>query len=404
MRSFYKFLIVVIIIGAGFIILQGLVRTKPQAKRRPVSIAVPVVEVLPLVPVTSRIMITATGLVIPAREVSLQPQVTGVVVWQNPKLIPGSLVREGEELVHIDPRDYELALEQQRSALTKARVELETELGRAAVARREWELLGGEVEVSAAGRDLALRKPQLKNAEAALVAAQSALDKAALDLERTTIRAPFNAVVLGENVEEGQRLSPGTTIATLAGSDSFRVQASVLHEDLAWIDIPGLTMTGSPSVGMEASGSRVRVLQRSGETLLNHTGFVERLLRDVDPQGRMARLLIRVPEPLKADGSAPLLLGSYVTLEIAGQEVQEVYVIPREALREDGRVWLLDESDTLEVRQVPIVWRRHDDALVRGLEPGERLITSRIAAPVPGMQLRLNGNGHQAPLKGDHQG
>ena len=79
MRSFYKFLIVVIIIGAGFIILQGLVRTKPQAKRRPVSIAVPVVEVLPLVPVTSRIMITATGLVIPAREVSLQPQVTGLL-------------------------------------------------------------------------------------------------------------------------------------------------------------------------------------------------------------------------------------------------------------------------------------------------------------------------------------
>lgn len=388
MRSFYKLLIVVVIIVIGIVIARGLVMTKPEAKRRPISIAAPLVEYIQVNPQSKEITIDTTGTVIPAREVSVQPQVSGVVVWTSPRLVPGTLVKVGEMLVRIDPRDYELAVAQQKASLTKARVDLETEQGRAEVASREWELLKGDVPYTESGRDLALRKPQLENARAGIEAARSALKKAELDLERTVIHAPFNAVIISENVDVGQLISRGVTIATLAGSDTFRVQASLNIDELAWIDVPGMNA---------GKGSKARVIQQFGAERNNHTGEVERLLPEVDAKGRMARVLISVPDPFALEREMPLLLGAYVAVEIAGKTLQNVYVIPNEAIREGERVWLLKEDNTLSVQDIQVIWRQRNVVIVQGLSPEDRLITSRISAPVDGMDLRINNNNHTTP-------
>ncbi len=383
MRSFYKIIVFLIIIGIGLAIAMGFVRTKPEAKRRPVSIAAPLVEFVEVYPQTVQIMVLANGTVIPSKEVSLQPQVPGVVVWQSPKLVPGSVVAQGEVLVRIDPRDYELAVQQQEVSLTRARLELETEQGRAEVARREWDLLADDVEYTEEGRDLALRKPQLANARAGVLAAESALKKAQLDLERTVIRAPFNAVVLQENIDVGQYLSVGKIIATLAGSDMFRVQASLSQEELEWIDIPGIH---------GGIGSPVQVIQRDGTEMHSREGRIESLLMDVDEKGRMARLFISVPDPLDPEMDMPLLLGSYVKVEIAGKTVEDVYSISPESLREGDRVWLLGSENRLEIRDVEVIRRQRNAIILKGLSGKDRVITSRISSPVSGMELRISRN------------
>jgi len=382
-----------VIILIGIVIARGLIMTKPEAKRRPVSIAAPLVEYVEVSPQSTEITIDTTGTVIPAREVSLQSQVSGVVVWANANLVPGALVKAGDVLVRIDPRDYELAVNQQRVSLTKAQVELETEQGRAEVARREWELLKGDISYTKTGRDLALRKPQLVNARAGVEAAASALKKAELDLERTVIHAPFNAVIMSENVDVGQLVSPGGIIATLAGSDTFRVQASLNSDELTWIDIPGVNA---------AKGSRARIIQLFGDKKNNHTGEVEQLVSQVEAKGRMAQVLIRVPDPFKGKSEMPLLLGAYVSARIAGKSLEDVYVIQSEALREGDKVWLLTKENTLAIKDVQVVRRQRTEVLVKGLSPRDRLITSRISAPVDGMGLRINGN-TTAPQGGGEQ-
>ena len=376
------------IITIGIMIARVLVMTKPEAKRRPISIAAPLVEYTQVNPQSQEITIDTTGTVIPAREVSVQPQVSGVVVWMSSRLVPGTLVKVGEELARIDPRDYELAVAQQKASLTKARVDFKTEQGRAEVASREWELLQGDVEYTQSGRDLALRKPQLENARAGIEAARSALRKAELDLERTVIHAPFNAVIISENVDVGQLIFPGVTVATLAGSDTFRVQASLNIDELAWIDVPGVNA---------GKGSKARVIQLFGAQRSNHTGEVERLLSEVDAKGRMAQVLISVPDPFKSKREIPLLLGAYVSVRIIGKSLQNVYVIPTEALREGDNVWLLEENNTLSVKEIQVVWRQRNVVVVQGLSPEDRLITSRISSPVDGMELRINGNNRTAP-------
>ncbi len=195
---------------------------------------------------------------------------------------------------------------------------------------------------------------------------------------------PFNAIVQEEAVEVGEVASPQTSLATLIGTDQFWVQVSVPMDDLRVIDIPAAG---------DGPGSRCTVICTTGNTQsISRPGRVIQLLGDVDPVGRMARILVAVDDPLglKSDRSAPLLLGAYVCVEIQGKSMADVCPVPRKVLREGDKIWVMNEQDELEVRSVEIVWRERDVVLVRsGIEAGERIITSQLAAPVPGMKLRL---------------
>jgi hypothetical protein len=124
------------------------------------------------------------------------------------------------------------------------------------------------------------------------------------------------------------------------------------------------------------------------------SGEVVRLLGDLEPQGRMARLLVSVPDPLgdgqADDEHAPLLLGSYVEVAIAGRELRDVFAISREELRDGDTAWIVSSQGKLDIRPVDVIFRGRDHVLVRaGLEAGERLVTSDLSSPVAGMALRL---------------
>ena len=388
MRSFYKFLLVIAIIGCGLAIAIVLIKSKPQATRKPLSVSIPMVQVIDPAIKNEPIMITARGTVIPARQVTLQPEVAGTILWQSKNLVEGAHVRAKDRLIRIDDRDYRLTVQQQKAAVTRATVELKTERGRQAIARREWKLLEEDIETTREGRELALRIPQAKNAQAALTSAESALEKANLDLSRTVIRAPFNALVTDELVDVGQRVGPGSKIATLVGTDEFWIRASIPLSDLSWIDIPDINAS---------RGSTARVVQENGFYRIERVGTVVRLLGDVDPKGRMARIIISVKDPLglkrtSGDANFPLLLGSYVTIHIQGQHARRVCVIPRSALREGNRIWILTEDNRLQFRNVDVVWNRRDDVLIRnGFNPCDRIITNRIPTPTEGMKLRPMG-------------
>lgn len=389
MRTLYRLFVIFVILGVGFAVALALVRTKPEVERRPMTIAPPLVEYVEVFPGRRDILIEVAGTPVPAREVLIQSQVAGQVIWKNPKIAPGAQVDQGEVLVRIDPRDYELTLEEQRVALTRAGVELERELALAEVARREWALLKDDTEYSEEGRRLALRKPQVENARASLAAAESALEKAKLHLERTVISAPFPSVILVDDVELGGFLSTGAPLVRLAGSEALRVEALVSLEDLSRIAIPGVNAD---------KGSTVTVIQQAGSDSRSYRGIVEGLDSRVDPRGLMAQLLIRVPDPFGGADGLPLLLGAYVNVLIEGRPEDEVYSVPAKALREDRRVWIIDEDQRLRFREVQRVWRTANDALVRGLDPGDRVVVTRIAAPVEGMLLRLAETG-KAPVK-----
>jgi multidrug efflux pump subunit AcrA (membrane-fusion protein) len=268
-------------------------------------------------------------------------------------------------------------------ALVQAEADLALELGQQEVARKEWELLRGKKSMSSQEAYLALRKPQLEQARADVAKARLDLQQAELDLERRSVLAPFNCLVLEKNVDLGAQVSTQTTIATLVGTDAYWVETSIPRDRLAWIHVPK---------GGKGTGSAARI--RSASTDNERPGQVIRLLGDIESEGRMARVLVRVDDPLflkENDPSlVPLLLGEYVHVDIQGRVLDHVVAIPRDALRDGNTIWIATSENTLDIRPADIVWRdAHVAYLGGGVQEGERIIISDIAAPVQNMDIRI---------------
>jgi len=372
-----------------------LIRTRPRAKPRPRPELSALVEVLEVAPTSLPVRIRALGVMVAAREVTVQPEVSGRIVERHSNLEPGATVRAGEELVKIDPRDYVAAVTQAVAALEKARFDLALEEGRRAVAEAEWSRLGAEVPSSEAGRSLALREPHLRAARAAVAAAESALDRARWNLERTSVRAPFDAIVLEKNADVGQVVGAQSRIARLADVSVAWAQVAVPLGDLEWIIAPDPDGNGGSAAAVWLELGRSRKAAREGR--------VVRILGDVEPAGRLARVLIAVPEPMNAvENTVPFPLGVTVEAEITGRPATNVVVLPREALREGDQVWLADERDRLLVRPVGVLRRLPDLVLVHtGLRAGERVVLGRIALAIPGMQLRIKPPASRGALAAD---
>jgi len=412
-KSMPRWLTAVIALGimfAGIAVAVIMVKTKPKPQKSEEKVVVPLVEVATIRVGTKPVVMQLHGKVMPAQSIVVMPEVGGRVMWQSPELVPGGMVKKGAPLVRLDARDYALAVQQQQAQLASQKVTLQQEHGRKTVAEREWDLFNEErrraglppLEEKEGDDDrLALREPQLKSAEIAVQSADSALARAQLQLAKTTIAAPFNAFVRSENVDVGQLVSSGYQLATLVGTDAFWVQISVPVDKLAFIDFPE----------GDRPGSKAKVWMDTGNGRVERHGEVIRLLGDLDPVGGLARILVEVPDPFLLEGHdddtaapvdagdegeptqarLPLLLGSFVHAEIAGVELRGIAEIPRVALRESNRIFVLDAEDKLDIREVDVVWGDDERVVVDGkVKDGERLVLTSLTAPVQGMHLRVD--------------
>jgi len=341
---------------------------------------------------SARTRIDAMGTVVAAETVALQPQVGGEIISVSDDLEPGGLLRRGDEILRIDPRDFELAVLQRESEVAQAQSTLRLEQGQQAIAKREFEILNETMQGD--DSELVLRKPQLESVRAQLAIARAKLEQAKLDLQRSRVRAPFNAIVESRAVDVGARVTTANTLVTLVGTDACWLEVSVPVKDLKWISIPR---------GNDTEGSKVRITNPAAwrEDAFRE-GRVIRLAGDLEKEGRMARLIVEVDDPftLKPENSDKpvMLMGSYVSVEIEGRPLEQVAAIAREYVRDGDRLWIMGTDDTLEIRKVEIVFRGHDQVFVKdGVRAGEQLVVTDLAAPVAGMPLRIQDDDNSSP-------
>ncbi len=381
-----KVVLPLLVIGLALLAAQMLIVFRPAVPKAEKSVQPTFVEVLTAQVRDERAVIVAYGTVQAHQQLVVQPEISGRVVRLNPRVVIGETLKKNAPLLQIDPRDYLAAVDEQRASLAKAEFEWRVELGNQAVAKREWRLLNPSAgEVNALSRQLALRRPHLKEKHIALAAAKSRLRKAKLDLQRTMLRAPFNALVREESVEIGQLINSQSSVAKLVGTNEFRVQVSVPIKQLDWISFPDGQAYGSPARVSRERGDGDQVVRQ---------GTVVELLGDVTEKGRMAQVLVSIADPLElkkpARARRPLLLGEYVRVEIQGPELRDVIVLPRAAIREGARVWVKNAEHQLEVRPVEIVLSRKETVLIsQGLRDGEQIITSQLPAAIPGLPLQI---------------
>ena len=361
--------------------------TEPTAKRSSATKrSAMLVEVTGLERGTFRPGITAMGTVRAEQEIVLSPRVSGEIVSISDSFTPGGFVEEGAVLLRIDPADYEVNLMQRQSDLRQATGELELELGRQDLAKKDYQEL--EETISSAHKTLVLRGPQLDTARARVEAAQAAVRRAELELERTRIRAPFAAHIINREANVGSQVSPGESLGRLVGIESYWVEAAVPVSNLRWIEFPETS---------ERTGSSVRIRNRSAwpeDTF--RSGEVYNLIGALENQTRLARVLLTVADPLSHEpesaGLPPLMVGSYVEVRIEGKPIEDVIRMDRDFLRQNDTVWLKQEG-VLKIRDVEIVFSDQDYVYIRtGLDADDLVVTTNLATVIEGSPLRLEGD------------
>lgn len=368
-------LIIVAVLVVAIIISRVLIATAPKAQRKPGERQARLVEVATMQPVDQRVSIAAYGQVEASQRINLSAQVAGRVLSLSPRFVPGQRVRAGEVLLQIDPADYQVALDSAQAALASAQAALAQERGSQAVAKGDFEAL--KLEVDDAERALMLREPQLRAAEASLRSAEAAVAQAELNLQRCTLRAPMDALVLSRSVGVGAQVSGANmALAELAAAEPFWVTLLLPVDDLRWVELPH----------GDAAGSTVELRDVSQPQAPAWPGRVIQLLDAVEAQGRRARVLVEV-DPESSAGGAPLLLGSYVQATIRGRELQQVYRLDPAWLDAD-RVWSVRDG-RLQGVAVEVLHRSEAAALVRAeFLPGEKVVSSLLTAAVDGMRVR----------------
>ena len=411
------FVIVSCVYGAAWLVMnRKAIKPKTQERYRP-RVQRVMVELEDYRPV-----IRSQGSVTPRMQIELSAEVTGRVISMSPKLIEGGLFSAGDELLRINPKDYELAQRQALARVDTARAGITNSLAqmsnaKSQIAQAEARIFQEEAESTAAlsewrlsGRTgnppaLLVRVPQLKEAHAALhsaralltasnakrhsdeaelTAATAAEELAATNVVRCIVRAPFNGRVSSRFVGLGQVVSPAIVMAKLQSIDFAEVRLALPLNNFAFLEINnafsgGGNVTGGPKVRLRSS--------HGGDSEWN--GQIVRSLGEVDSGTRMMAVVAQVKDPYQHKHGSPLSFGMFVRAEILGRPLKNVAVLPGSVLRERSTVHVL-KNDKLHKRKVRIIWSNREVVVIEeGLKAGEQICLTMVDAFNDGMEVVL---------------
>lgn len=369
-------LILAIIVGTvlGIVLL---VINKRVAKEDVKQRIVPTVEIVVVTGADHTVKILTQGVVESARETMLAAEVGGRVMEISPSFKQSGVVKKGERLLQIDPADYRAALAAAEVRRAEAELALELERARVEQAKLDWAKLGSGSDPL---NPLVLREPYLAAAEASAASAVEAAAKARRDVERTEILAPFDAGLRSANAEVGAVVAPGTMVAELYASGDLEVRLPLSLEDFGFL-------------ARDAEGKVTGEIVLKGKIGAEEYVWKAETAR-VDPEIARETLSAHIAvKVLPTEGSDfPLPpVGLFVNAEIAGKTLDDVKEIPRRALLEGNRAIVVMADDKIAFRDLKIPRLTRDTALVSGgLEAGDRVVLTRLSAPVSGMEIEID--------------
>jgi len=384
------------ILAACVLFAVWLVRNPSQLDEASPEIIPVAVRVIEVASEPVRLFVESQGKVQAARTVNLSTPVAGTVDWISPKLEAGGYAAEGDPLLRLESRDYEIALARSEAALQQV-------IAEEAHARSEFERLRELGERRLASESQIQNAQRLANVTAARISEiETQLRQARLDLERTELSAPFDAVVQSRQVELGQYANRAENVAVLYGANEVEVRLPLAIRQLGYLDVP-LDFRGE--LDREVAPV-VRLEGMYGGKRHSWSGRLVRTEAAIDPDSNSVQAIVRVTQPgaeategversskgsskESAKGAIPLPIGLFVEAAISGREIDDIIALPRAVIRNNNQVLVVDAENKMRYRDVEIFRFEEERVLISGgLRPGETVCISPIQAVVDGMSVQ----------------
>jgi len=335
-----------------------------------------IVEIL--TPKDFQIQISSNGTTTPLTQTVLTAEVGGEVIYRSKKFSEGSSVIEGEILAKIDDTDLQLQYKNALLQLANAEVQHSLQLAEAEIAKEAWEKIGDGV-----ASDLTLKKPQLKQAEALLEVAKAQVSSAKNKLNKTEIVAPYAGRIQSVNIDLGTTIIPGQPVGALYTSSEIEVTLAVKDNDLQFLSIP---MDGRKLDPSEQALVEIRSFYKGkNQTWI---GKLERVDGVIDPVTRMINLIAVFKNDFIETDKPNLPIGLFVEALIDGINLKNIFSIPVNAISENNEVYIVNNDNELESRQLSILKKYSDFVIVKdGLKAGERIVISKLSTASNGIKV-----------------
>lgn len=366
--------IAILAIGAAAFVGFSSMKKPPEEKEPIDNTPIVAVENISVMPMT--LEVSSYGVVKPKYETTIVAQVNGEIVELSDTFVRGGLVKKGQLLARIDPNDYHAALIDAQANMASARAALEKEVAQGKVAEREWKQI-----TDTSPTELSLRKPQLAQELARVKSAQASVLRAKRNLQRTEIKAPYDAMINSRTIGLGSFVGVGSEIGMLLGTAIAEVRLPVADNQLQFLIDQG------QKAKVNLSGTY------AGEEI-QWQANIARSEGVVDSKSRMSYLVAEIKDPYhlarnNTKNDMPLRFGSYVQAKILGSEIAKASIIPRYLVVND-RVAILNDESKLHYAEINIVRQQGGNVVVsEGLLDGDQLIVSALDYPVDGMKLAL---------------
>lgn len=432
-----KPIILVLIVFAAIVFVVVQIKTRAPVEHAAEGLPPTAVEFITLKPVPFRARAMAYGHVEPAVFLKAKAEVSGRVSYIHPDLQKGASLGKDTITLKIEPTTFELNLNQSQAGLEASKsslrqLEVEQESTRLSLQIAKKNLEVGEAELqrikkiferklvaqsavdAEEQRVLGLRQ-QLQDIQGKLSAFESRMAATAAQIDqsqsqvsqsrdtlgRTEVRLPFDARIGSVLVEEGEFVTAGNVLFEALGIEAVEINAELPTSRLRPL-IAGSDREITDDFGSAESMQRVLdglkleahvklVGDPSGEALWE--GILTRISESVDPTRDTIGLLVRVESPYSGiipGKRPPLVKGMFTAVEFVAPE-REALIIPRKALHQ-GRVYVIDENDRLEIRPVNVAFRQGDNVVLSNEQPvlriGERIIISDVIPVMPGLPLK----------------
>lgn len=390
MKRIIQIVLPIVILIIGVLLFIFFTNQKKPPEEKPVVNNVPIVSVENITVSSMTLDIDSYGIVSPKYETVLAAQVSGEIVTLSPQFTRGSFVKKGTVLATIDPSDFQAALIDAQANLASAKAQLEQEKAQGKVAKNEWQTI-----TKGSPTDLSLRKPQLAQELARVKSAEAAILRAERNLERTEIKAPYDAIVESRMIGLGSFVGAGTVLGKVLGTDVAQVRLPVSDEQLQYLDGNGVGSSVKLEVSTSDNNEKWFATVTRTEGVIDETSRMEYLVAEVkNPYllNMSVNMSLNTDKNLTSPVShplSPLRFGSYVQAVIKGKQIENATAVPLHLVK-NGQIALLSQSSTLSYADINIARQDGENIIVAGgLQTGDRIIVSALDFPIEGSQLLL---------------
>lgn len=300
----------------------------------------------------------------------LRPRVSGAI--ESVHLKPGSLVKKGDILMVIDPRPYQVEVVrlEAASASSKAKLELaQTELARSK------RLLD---ENAIAQRDYDERAANTRQLEAVARADLAALQAVRLNLEWSTVRAPFDGRVGKAEVTTGNLVDRNSVLTTIVSASPMYVSFNT--DEATFLQMGRVARSNPAALKIRAA--------LANEQGFPHEGKLEFVDNQIDRQAGSVRMRAVVDNK---DGLLTPGLFAKVQVDAATADASPSILVAERAVGTDQNrkfVFVVGANNQAQYRPVQLGTTVGDLRVVKaGLKEGERVVVDGLQRVRPGAPI-----------------